>query len=88
MLLKIIFAHLIGMGFVNPMNETNDNRELYILYVIDEKNFEVLAYEHCYEEEILEYIDTYTFEYNECLGFDKEKEEFFDSCKRSLIKNK
>ena len=67
MLLKLMFAHLIGMGIVAPMGEKNDDRDLYILYVIKEKTSEVFAFEHCYEEEILEYIDTHTFEYNECL---------------------
>lgn len=69
MLLKIIFAHLIGMGIVEPMNETNDDRELYILYVIKEETAEVFAFEHAYEEEILEYIDTHTFEYNEAIRY-------------------
>ena len=50
MLLKIIFAHLIGMGFVAPMNETNNDRELYILYVIKGESSEVFAYERAYEE--------------------------------------
>ena len=69
MLLKIIFAHLIGMGFVTPMNETNNDRELYILYVIKEESSEVFAYKHAYEEEILEYIDTKTFEYDEAIRY-------------------
>ncbi len=69
MLLKIIFAHLIGMGIVTPMNEKNDDRDLYILYVIKEKTSDVFMYEHCYEEEILEYIDTKTFEYDEAIRY-------------------
>lgn len=69
MLLKIIFAHLIGMGIVTPMNETNDDRELYILYVIQQETAEVFAYEHAYEEEILEYIDSGDFEYNEAIQY-------------------
>ena len=69
MLLKLMFAHLIGMGIVAPMGEKNDDRDLYILYVIKEKTSEVFAFEHCYEEEILEYIDTHTFEYNEAIRY-------------------
>ena len=42
-------------------------------------------YEHAYEEEILEYIDSYTFEYNECLRYIDE--EFIDGC-HQLTKNK
>ena len=85
MLLKLIFAHLIGMGIVSPMNEKNDDRDLYILYVIKEKTSDVFMFEHCYEEEILEYIDTKTFEYNECLRYIDE--EFIDGC-HQLTKNK
>ena len=85
MLLKLIFAHLIGMGIVTPMNEKNDDRDLYILYVIKEKTSDVFMYEHAYEEEILEYIDSYTFEYNECLRYIDE--EFVDGC-HQLTKNK
>ena len=86
MLLKIIFAHFIGMGIVAPMNDTNDDRELYVLYVIKEETAEVFAFEYCYEEEILEYIDTHTFEYNECLGY--KDGEFFDRCHQEISKNK
>ena len=84
MLLKIIFAHLIGMGFVAPMNKTNNDRELYILYVIKGESSEVFAYEHCYEEEILEYIETHTFEYNEAIQFIDDKLVYPED----LIKNK
>ena len=69
MLLKIIFAHLIGMGFVEPMNETNDNRDLYTLYVVKHTTELLYAYEHCYEEEILEYIESGDFEYNEDIRY-------------------
>ena len=85
MLLKLIFAHLIGMGIVSPMNEKNDDRDLYILYIIKEKTSDVFMYEHAYKEEILEYIDTHTFEYNECLRYINEK--FVDGC-HQLTKNK
>ncbi len=69
MLLKIIFAHLIGMGFVEPMNEKNDDRELYTLFVVKHTTELLFAYEYCYEEEILEYIDSGDFEYNEAIRY-------------------
>ena len=34
-----------------------------------EETAEVFAFEHAYEEEILEYIDTHTFEYNEAIRY-------------------
>lgn len=67
MLLKLIFTHLLGLGIVTPMNDKNDDRELYYLYVINDKTEKVFVYEHCYEEEILYYIQTNgNFQYNEC----------------------
>ena len=69
MLLKLIFAHLIGMGFVEPMNEKNDDRDLYYLYVVNHDTDKLFVFEHCYEEEILEYIDSGDFEYNEAIRY-------------------
>ena len=86
MLLKLIFAHLIGMGIVAPMGQQNDDRDLYILYVINHETTEVFAFEHCYEEEILEYIDSGDFEYNECLRLIDD--EFIDICDPVAKKNK
>ena len=83
-MLKIIFAHLIGMGIVTPMEERNDDRDLYILYVIKEETSDVFMFEHCYEEEILEYIETHTFEYNEAIQFIDDKLVYPED----LIKNK
>jgi len=68
-MLKLFFTYLIGTGIVVPMNEKNDDRELYVLYVIKKETSEVFAYENAYEEEILEYIDTNTFEYNEAIRY-------------------
>ena len=34
-MLKIIFTWMIGTGLVQPMGEQNDDRDLYVLYVID-----------------------------------------------------
>lgn len=69
MLLKLIFVHLIGMGFVEPMNEQNDDRDLYYLYVVNHDTDKLFVFEHCYEEEILEYIDSGDFEYNEAIRY-------------------
>jgi len=66
MFLKVIFAWLLGTGIVEPMNETNDGREMYNLYVLNEKK-EVFVFEHAYEEEIWNYIATGEFQYNEML---------------------
>tara|TARA_R110001632_G_scaffold232635_1_gene373988 strand:- start:1286 stop:1561 length:276 start_codon:yes stop_codon:yes gene_type:complete len=91
MLLKIIFAHLLGMGIVTPMGETNDDRDLYNLYVIKEEAEEVFSYEHVYEEEILNYIYTNEFKYNECFRLVEDK--IIEDCysvpiKSVLTKNK
>ena len=60
---KIIYAWLLSAGIVQPMHEQNNDRELYVLYVIDAKTEQVYAYEHAYEEEIMEYIESGDFEY-------------------------
>lgn len=67
MLAKLIFTWLLGTGIVQPMNEQNDERDLYYLYVLDEQK-EVFVFEHAYKEEIINYIETGEFEYNEILG--------------------
>ena len=64
---SLIFSWLISVGFVVPMEETNDGRELYVLYVIDHESEEVFAYEHAYKEEILEWVQTGDFEYDKDL---------------------
>lgn len=57
----LIFYIYLLIGTVVPMNETNDGRELYY---IKEDNTVI---EYVYKEEILEYIETGTFEYNDFL---------------------
>tara|TARA_R110002020_G_scaffold23658_6_gene78645 strand:+ start:7806 stop:8000 length:195 start_codon:yes stop_codon:yes gene_type:complete len=52
----------MSLGFVEPMNEQNDDRELYIIYIDCDT-----VIEHAYQEEVLEWIETGTFEYNEAL---------------------
>ncbi|MDA9986711.1 hypothetical protein N9E11_01635 [Crocinitomicaceae bacterium] len=64
---SLIFSWLISVGFVVPMEETNEGRELYVLYVIDHESEELLAYEHAYKEEILEWVQTGDFEYDKDL---------------------
>ena len=61
---------MLSAGIVQPMHEKNNDRELYILYVIDAKTEEVFAYEHAYEEEIMEYIESGDFEYESELSED------------------
>lgn len=58
----LIFYIYLLIGTVVPMNETNDGRELYY---IKEDNTVI---EYVYKEEILEYIETGTFEYNDFLN--------------------
>ena len=64
---SLIFSWLISVGFVVPMEESNEGRELYVLYVIDHESEEVLAYEHAYKEEIMEWVQTGDFEYDKDL---------------------
>ncbi|MDA7762261.1 hypothetical protein N8927_03645 [Crocinitomicaceae bacterium] len=64
---SLIFSWLISVGFVVPMEETNEGRELYVLYVIDHESEEVLAYGHAYKEEIMEWVQTGDFEYDKDL---------------------
>ena len=64
---SLIFSWLISVGFVVPMEETNEGRELYVLYVIDHETEKVLAYEHAYKEEIMEWVQTGDFEYDKDL---------------------
>lgn len=68
-MLKIIFTWMLGTGLVQPMGEQNDDRDLYVLFVLDHNTTEVFAFEHAYEEEILEYIESGDFEYNEAIRY-------------------
>ena len=64
---SLIFSWLISVGFVVPIEETNEGRELYVLYVVDHESEQVLAYEHAYKEEIMEWVQTGDFEYDKDL---------------------
>ena len=61
---SLIFSWLLSVGFVVPMEKTNEGRELYILYIVEHETEETLAYEHAYKEEIMEWIQTGDFEYD------------------------
>ena len=69
---KIIFAWMLSAGIIQPMNEKNNNRDMYTLYVIDSKTEKVYDYEHAYKEEIIEYIETGDFEYETTAKAEKE----------------
>ena len=64
---SLIFSWLISVGFVVPLNETNEGREMYVLYVVDHESEQVLAYEHAYKEEIMEWVQRGDFEYDKDL---------------------
>ena len=68
---SLIFSWLISVGFVVPMEETNEGRELYVLYIIDHESEEVFAYEHAYKEEIMEWVQTGGFEYDKDLTMEE-----------------
>ena len=45
---KIIFAWMLSPGIIKPMNEKINDREMYLLYVIDHKKEKLDAYEHVF----------------------------------------
>ena len=61
---EIIFYIMLLNGSITPMNETNDDRELYVLCVEE-------CHEYVYREEIIEFIETSTFEYDDFLTTEK-----------------
>lgn len=66
MLTKIIFICMVLSGVVEPMNEQNDERDLYVLHLESEEGKSIVM-EHAYKEEIYEYIVSGSFEYNDFL---------------------
>ena len=58
--LLITFKMLLSLGFVEPMNEDNEGRDMYYIYMPDGH-----VVDYAYKEEVLEWIDTGSFEYNE-----------------------
>ncbi len=71
MIKELIFMLMLASGQVQPMHEQNDGHELYVLFVENddatEQKDKVFCFEHAYKEEIFEFIETGTFEYNEFL---------------------
>ena len=63
MKLKLIFSWLLSMGYVVPMEEMNEGKEMYVLYVVNHETEEVFAYEYAYKDEIISWIENGVFEY-------------------------
>ena len=63
---KLIFMWMVLSGVVEPMGEQNDDRELYVLS-IENAEGKTKVMEHAYKEEIYEYIESGSFEYNDFL---------------------
>ena len=63
MKLKLIFSWLLSMGYVVPMEEMNEGKEMYVLYVVNHETEEVFAYEYAYKDEIIRWIKNGVFEY-------------------------
>jgi len=51
------------MGYVVPMEEMNEGKEMYVLYVVNHETEEVFAYEYAYKDEIISWIENGVFEY-------------------------
>ena len=71
-LIEIAFLWCVAMGTVIP-NGDNDGRHLYELY---DSDCNIIS-ENAYKGEILEYLQTGTFEYNEDLADEYPYEEMF-----------
>lgn len=67
MLIKI-FTYLIFAGYVTPMYECHEGREMYVLTLSDGG-----IVDHVYQEEIYKYIEEGEFAYDETYMFDAEK---------------
>jgi len=73
-MIELIFYLMMLNGNIVPMDEMNDERQLYILCV-DEYVFlpegsyikREQCHEYVYKEEIFEFISTATFEYDDSL---------------------
>lgn len=50
------------LGYVEPMYETNDDRQMYFIYMADGT-----VIEHAYQEEVIEWAESGSFEYNDAL---------------------
>ena len=66
MFVKLItFKEMMFLGYITPMNDFHEGRELFTLKLSDGSTVE-----YVYKEEILNYMDTGMFEYNEDLDYD------------------
>jgi len=63
---KLIFMWMVLSGAVEPMNEQNDERDLYVLNLENAEGKPIVV-EHAYKEEIYEYIESGSFEYSDFL---------------------
>lgn len=66
-MLKIIFTWMIFAGYVTPMDECYDGREMYTLKLSDGG-----IVENVYKEEIYKYIEDGEFTFDEDYMFDPE----------------
>lgn len=69
-MLKVIFTWLLLCGQLVPMDECNDGREMYTLYIQDGERLRIM--EHVYEEEVYLYINTGIFSYDETYMYEAE----------------
>lgn len=63
---------MVLSGVVEPMNEKNEDRKLYVLNLESEEGKSIVM-EHAYKEEIYEYIVSGSLKYNDFLVTDKNK---------------
>ncbi len=63
---KLIFMWMVLSGVVEPMNEQNDERDLYVLH-LENSEGKPMVVEHAYKEEIYSYIVDGEFQYNDAL---------------------
>lgn len=71
MLLKLIMGWFIITNVVEPMNEKNDDRAMFTIHVSDAH-----VIDHAYKEEVLNWIKTGDFVYEESLNSVKYPELF------------
>jgi len=61
MFVKILaFKIMLSLGYITPMNQDNEGRELYTLRLSNGK-----VMEYVYREEVFLYMETGEFQYNE-----------------------
>lgn len=60
----IAFKVMMFLGYITPMNDTHEGRELFTLKLSNGSTVE-----YVYREEIINYMETGKFEYNEDLKY-------------------